>query len=215
LSTPTQLSLYNGALRLCKQTPLVTTTDDIEAATLLNTVWSDGAVDYCLEQKQWKFPQRTSRLDADPNFVASFGYAYRFEKPTDWIRTTSVCSDEYFDTPLTSVQDEAGSWFSNITPIYVSYISNGVNYGGNWGLWPETFTKFVEAYLAREIVRHLTSDKDIVKDVLDTYKKAMDKAASLAAMNESASFLPIGAWIRSRRGNQTSWDRGNQNQLIG
>lgn len=215
MSAPTILSLYNGATRILKEVSLATPTDNREVRYKLDTVWADGAIDYCLEAGQWFFAMRTSKLDSDPDVTPPFGYTYAFSKPSDWVRTAGVCQDEFFNFPLTQVTDEAGFWFASITPIYVRYVSDGPQYGNNLGAWPETFTRFVEAYLAREVCPSLTSDENTIKRVEAQYKQRMDDARSKAAMNESAAFPPRGTWVLSRWGRRSSWDRGNPGSLIG
>src|SRR5579863_9507357 len=146
-----QLDLYNGALRIAGERKLASLTEAREPRFLLDDAWGDGgvaAINYMLEQGLWHFAKRSARFDADPNFTPLFGYRQRFEKPNDWVRTAAVAEDEYYEAPLTRVSDESGSWFADVTPIYVMYISSDPAYGGNLGTWPTTFAYAVEAYLA-------------------------------------------------------------------
>ena len=47
--TISKLSLYNNALLLVGQRPLITDTDDTETRLRLDTVYDQDANDYCLE----------------------------------------------------------------------------------------------------------------------------------------------------------------------
>lgn len=222
MSAPTQLSLYNGALRLCKQTSLLALTDDVEARYKLDEAWGgsagangDDALNFCLEQGQWFFARRTAQYDFDPSFTAPFGYQYRFGKPDDWVRTTMVCSDPYMNVPITAYSDEQQSWFSDVTPIYVQYVSNDPEFGGNFDLWPQTFVRFFEAYLAQQVGPHLTNSEITTKEVMAAYTTRLKDALAKAAMNEATAFPPLGRWVRSRLGRHSLQDRGNAGTLIG
>lgn len=213
--TIAQLDLYNGALRLCGETKLASLSDNRKARYLLDDVWNEGAVNAMLEQGLWYFALRTSKFDADPNITPAFGYRMEFAKPSDWVRTAMLCQDESFNVPLTAVRDESGSWFADITPIYVSYVSNGNNYGNNFANWPASFINAFQGYLAEKIITQLTSDQTRWKDVLTEAKRFMTDARAKAAMNESALFPPAGSWTRARWGRRSGVDRGNTGQLIG
>jgi hypothetical protein len=52
-----------------------------EARFLLDLVWNDGGVRYCLEQAQWHFAMRSSRFDYDPAVVPDWGFNRAFTKP--------------------------------------------------------------------------------------------------------------------------------------
>jgi hypothetical protein len=211
------LELYNHALRMCAEKRLANLSETGERKALLDDVWGggNGAVNTFLEMGLWIVAKRSARFDFDPDFVPQFGYQYRYEKPGDWIRTAMVCQDEFMNTPLTLVSDESGSWFADITPIYVMYISSDPDYGGNLGAWPGSMEHAMAGYLAEEIIDKLTTDQKRRDDVRKESKRLLTRAKSMSAMNESAGFLPMGAWVRGRIGRRSALDRGNQNRLIG
>ena len=212
--TTSQLQIYNGALRLLKQLPLATLTDDIAVRYAMDDVWASRFTDYCLEQGFWYFAMRSSQLTNDPTFTTQFGYRYRFVKPTDWVRTAGVGTDEYLNNPLVNCLDEAGSWFADIPVIYTRYVSNDLSYGLNFAIWPATFTLYAEAEMALRITPTITASDGLIKIIHDERKKRLTDARSKAAMTESAVFPPTGTWTRSRRG-RSMIDRGNTSRLIG
>jgi uncharacterized protein YqjF (DUF2071 family) len=74
----------------------------------------------------------------------------------------------------------------------------------------------MEGHLAEHIVRKLTAgDERKIEAVQKEAKRMMTDARSKAAMNESAKFLPIGSWVRSRWGSFSTNDQGNQTSLYG
>ena len=210
----TQLSLYNEALRLCGERKLASLTENREPRRLLDSVWDANAVNYCLEQGQWKFAIRTAKLEYNPSMEPSFGYQYGFDKPTDLVRLTALCSDEYFNVPLTQYSEEAGYWFSDLDEIYIQYVSNDASYGSDYSLYPETYMRYVASYLAAEIIDRLTQNNALWDKVYGLMKKRLSDARSKDALAGPTKFLPAGSWINSRRGNART-DRGNRNNLIG
>lgn len=203
-----KLSVYNGALRLCKERRLAALTDNREPRRLLDDAWGDGAtegaVKHCLQLGQWTFAMRTGRVDHTPSVTTDFGYTYAFSQPEDMIRVSAVCSDEYFKEPLLEYADERHYWYSDLQTIYVRWVSNHENYGADLSLWPESFTKLVQAYLAKEIVGNLTQGENRILKVEKAFKDALKSAKSLDAMNKPTKMLPEGSWARSRRGNSTA-----------
>lgn len=215
-----QIKLYNEALRLCGERNLTSLTEARESRRLLDQVWDNDGVRACLEAGQWKFAMRSIEITYNPSIEPDFGYTRAFDKPTDLVRTCAVCSDEYFSQPLLRYNDEAGYWFSDLDTIYVRYVSDDSAYGGDYSLWPATFTKFVAAYFAAEIVTKLTSDEQKMKSILHPSNGllAMRRTDALSkdAMQDPTRFMPEGTWAAARRGRWGgSRDGGNRGSLIG
>lgn len=208
----TQLSLYNGALRNLKERALSTIADPVKSKRELDAVWNAGAVKFCLEQGYWNFAVRTAMFTPEVAFTASFGYKNQFIKPTDFVRSVAICHDEFFTTPNNAYTDEAGSWYSDAPILYVSYVSDNTSYGSNYASWPESFTSYVEMYLADKTAGVITGNKDMVKDEV---RAALINARSKDAMNEPTKFMPQGNFTKARQGSRGRWDRGNRNSLIG
>lgn len=210
----TQLQLYNDALTDIGERQLSTITDSRESRRLLDLVWDGGAVNYCLEMGLWNFAMRTVMLEYSPSVEPPFGYQRAFDKPTDYIRTAALCSDERFRVPLLQYSDEADYWFADLDVIYVRYVSNDDAYGLNLNKWPQTFTKYVSAFLAAEVAPKLTQDQ---ARVLKAEKNAHDRlmrARSNDAMNEATAIPPPSRWTSARMG-RSRGDRGNNGSLIG
>jgi len=198
--TASRLGLYNGALAILGERKLASLTENREPRRVLDDIWDEGAVGYCLEQGLWNFAMRSVELSADPDVSPQFGYRNAFSKPSDYVRTAAVASDEYFNSPLTQYSDEAGYWWADIDPLYVKFVSNGASYGADFAKWPGTFTLFVEHYLAHRACTRLTQSKTDKEQIKKDMKKALTDARSKDAMNEPASFLPSGSWSAARRG---------------
>jgi len=212
----TKLQIYNTALRYCKDRS-ITLTENREPRRLLDAVWDNGGVNKCLEEAMWKFATRTVRLDWDPTVVPEFGHTRSFAKPDDWIITVAICSDEYFDVPLTRYVHENNYWYADIDELYVRYISNDGAYGNDLSLWPATFADFVAAHFAKEIVNKLTGgNRETIQEVREIYRENKLAAKGKDAWNQPTAFPAPGNWSTSRgRSRGVASDRGNRGSLLG
>lgn len=212
----TQLSLYNNALTLCGERSLADLTEEVEPRFLLDQAWDNGAgIKSCLEEGQWFFAMRTAQVDYDSGIEPDFGYHRAFEKPSDWVNTCALCSDEFFRVPLLRYVDEAGYWYSDIDTIYVRYVSNHATYGLNYATWPESFREYVEEYFCNRVVLKITQDEDKKNASDKRLKKKLAHAKSRAAMAVATSFPPRGGWSQARNVSSSRRDGGSGGSLIG
>lgn len=220
-----RLGIYNGALLLCGERFLSSLTEDREPRYLLDHVWDKGGVRYCLEQGQWNFAMRTSRLDYSTDIEPDFGYRRAFEKPDDWVNVANVAQDEFFRAPLLRYQDESGYIYADLDTIYARYISDDDTYGFDFATWPESFREYVEAHFAAKVIRNITSDETMVDRIVHP-KTGILVIARRTAKNKDAQAEPTqfgaqGAWTRARQGYRTGrrggplGDGGSGGSLIG
>lgn len=194
-----KLSLFNDALTLCGERMLASLTEERESRRLLDQAWAAGAVNFCLETGQWNFAVNSIKLVYSPSTSPPpFGFRYAFDKPDDYIRTMAVSIDEYFRCPLIRYVDEANFWFADEDTLYIRYVSNLPEYGGNMGKWPGSFTEMVSSYLASKVVTKLTQDNGRWAMVRKDYEDRRKEAKSNDAMNEPTTFPPRGSWVRAR-----------------
>jgi len=211
-----KLSIYNGAMDILGERHIATLTDNIETRKKCDNVWDNDFVNRILQMGQWNFAARSVELTASPSVTPSFGFQFGFDKPAaDFVRTMMVCYDAYFDQPITRYSDE-GQWiFCDTEVIYLKYVSNDSQFGGDFSLWPANFTEFAEHYLAYKVAPRLVG-LDIKENSLEAkMKRALTEAKSTDAMESPAKFAPKGGWSQSRRGSRSGGDRGNRSQLIG
>ena len=210
-----KLEIYNAALVICGERVLASLTEDRKPRRLLDHVWDNDGVEACLERGQWKFAIKTVKLDFDTSVTTDFGYKRSFAKPSDWVITSAVCSDEFFTAPLLRYSDENDFWFAELDEIYVKYVSNDPAWGLNLSLWPSSFNKYVGAYFAHEIVMSLTQDQDMWDRVEAKYQKYESLAKNADAMAGPQQFPAPGRYVTSRHRGLTGRDRGSRSNLIG
>jgi hypothetical protein len=210
---PTQLGMYNDALIAIGERKLATLTDNSESRRVLDNAWTVGGVTngaplYCLELGLWNFATRSSLLAYNSAVEPPFGFAYAFNKPTDWLRTGAVCSDPYFKQPLadTGFADEAGYWFADLTGLYVKYVSSDPSYGLNMALWPMSFTNFLSLYLAQDVQMRLVGNKDKQADLDKRWARAMKDALGLDGSNKPTAIAPLGSWAGARIAGRRSYE---------
>lgn len=221
ISDAQKLALYNGALRIIRETKLASLTEAREPRRVLDDVWlglsTGGAIRACLEMGQWHFAKRTVKITYNPSLTTAFGYRYGFDKPDDYVRLMEMCSDEHFNSPLTAYRENGPYWFADLEDLYVSYVSIDDEYGLDATLWPEAFRFVVEAYLAKEVAFSLTVADGVRVIAENALKDAVLKAKSLGAMAQPTKFAPASSWETSRAGygNHGRRDGGNRGRLIG
>jgi len=211
-----KLSLWNGALAALGESRLVTVTDNVEARYILSDIWDRDALETLLRAGQWNFAGRTAMLDYSPSITPSFGYQFAFPKPDDFVRTMKVCHDEYYDMPLLRYQDEANVWFTDISVLYVQYVSNDTQWGADMSLWPEDFTRWAELWLALQAAPVITHSDGVYERLARQEDELRRRAKNGDAMEEPSTIPPEGRWSRARRGpRSTHHDLGFRNRLLG
>lgn len=212
-----KLALYNEALTLCRETKLSGLTEDREARHLLDQVYDGGGIRRVLEAGQWHFAMRTVQVDSDPDLDPEFGFQYAFSKPTDWVLTSALCSDAYFRAPMSAAQyvDESGYWYADVDPIYVRYVSDDEDYGGDLGTWPQSFVDYAVAHFASKVVFKLTSSEALLETVVALERQRLKFALSRNRMASGSGVPAQGGWTTTRRGGGRDRDNGNTGSLTG
>jgi hypothetical protein len=210
--TISQLDLFNGALLLLGERKLASLSEAREPQRVLTQVWNEGkgATRAMLEKGLWKFAIRSSLMTYSPSITPSFGYQFAFNKQSDHVRTAAVCTDPYFNQPLTQYDDESGYLYCDFSTIYVKWVSDDPSYGNNLSLWTQAFIEYFEHFLAWRSAFRITLNKEKEADMAKKMETAGIKARSLDAMDGPAKFMPTGTWVSARRGRFVQRNRENQ-----
>lgn len=212
----TLLGLYNGALSIIGERRLATVSENRESRRELDEAYT-GLVNYVLAKGYWRFAMRTTKISYSPSITPSFGHVRAYEKPTDMVRISKICQDEFLNTPLLQFQEDGSYWFGPVDDVYVQYVSNDAAYGGDLSRWPETFNKYAEAYLAVEVGPRLKPEANVAA-LAAAAKTLLAEAQTTDAMAGPTEFAPGGLWTSARGGGGFYGgrrDRGGRGQLIG
>lgn len=180
---------------------------------MLDAVWDNGLIELVLGMGQFTFATRSTELAPATSLISSFGYQLAYEQPSDFIRTVGIYQDEFSRVPLLDYVAEARYWFTDVEPIFVSYVSNGSDYGGTVGTWPAEFSRAVEIYMASRIVKKLTQSLEDENNLAKKAEMAFREVKSSDAMEKPTQFLPQGSWARARR-SSASRDGGSRRKLV-
>lgn len=191
-----KLELYNMALRHLGESKLQSLSEAREPRYVLDDFYSH-TVDYCLGRASWNFAMRAVSMTPSATITPTFGYAYAFEKPSDWVKTYQVSDGEDFRFPLQQFVDEAGVIYANCAILYFKYISNDASYGLNLTAWPANFTYFASQHFA-SLAWKIANDKDLRDALKKEAKRSCAVAASSDATDEPPQQPPPGSWATSR-----------------
>lgn len=199
-----KLAVYNLALGELIERRLSSLTENREPRRVLDDHWSQE-VAYCMGEALWNFMIRTVQQDASSTVTPGFGYLYAFILPTDFVRTVTTSVSPDLDPPFRDgeLAVEATYLYTNVTPIYHSYVSNDPLYGMNLGAWPPAFTDYVVKRLARQTCKRITGKDALLQGpqgLIVEERKARINARSKDAMNLPTRSAPTGTWVRSRGG---------------
>ena len=209
-----KLSIYNGALNIIGERRLANVNENRETRFKLDDIFDNDFKNRLLQMGQWNFAARSVKIPASTTVTPTFGYEFAFPKPDDFVRTMRVAFDDFFKQPITRYNDESQFWFMNEEEIFVQYVSNDVQFGGDFSLWPFNFTEMAEHYLAYKVAPRLTGLDLDSSALLGKWKMALREAKAVDGMEAPARWAPQGAWASSRQGFR-SGERGKRTQLIG
>ena len=205
-----KLKLYNGALRMVGERKLSSLTEARGPRYLLDDIWDENVIKACLEAGGWGFATRSVLMAAEDGLDPDFGYAYGFEKPTDWVRTVAISLDEYFGQPLTGFRDEGGFIWLDNDEVYMAYVSDDADYGSNYSLWTPSFTEYVESYMASKICPTIVNSTTTVKELKESMEKLLSQAQGKNAITRPTQRQPQGGWVSSRGGQGRDYRRSDR-----
>ena len=208
--TASKLTIYNGALNACKSRRIASLAVTEEARYVLDDNWDRDFLNTVLEKGLWNFAMRTVQIDADTSYTDPLGAGWnRFDKPSDLVRVAEISTNGSFTDPDLSYQDEGAYIYSTLSTIYVRYVSNGASYGGDYSLWPPSFTRYAEHYLGWLSIGRLADAKTDKQELERVTKMLLTEARSRDAMREPTKFPPESSWNRARRGRWSYYSRND------
>jgi len=178
--TISKLSLYNNALLLIGERPLVTDTDATETRRRLDIVFDQNAVEYCLEIVKPNFAILTDTIASDGTTV-EHSMTYSYTLPASYITTHSVFADTDMDSPVNRYLIEYGKLYSELPILTHRYVYNFAGFLN----WTASFANVVSAYLAKEIAPRFAPQK--LAEVSELFTSRVQAATSLETLNAPLS----------------------------
>lgn len=195
---PSKLSLYQRACQILGERRVASLSESSAMRRRLDTIYDAEGIKHCLGRGFWNFAMRSVEIEYSPSVDPDFGYQYAFDKPTDWVRTVIVATDEDFRCEA-KYSDEVGYLWSDLQTLYFKYVSDDVQYGLDLSLWPPAFFEFVAHSFALKAAKATTGTAVDVDQIARDEKRALIAARSSDAMDESVQRTPS-AWSRARLG---------------
>ncbi len=136
------------------------------------------------------------------------GYLYGYPIPDDFRH--KIWLKAYANADLEcDHQRMGGYYFTNFDPCFLEYIAE-TDYTTTPTNWPAVFLECVAARLALSVTPHLRIEQgkqrasvkaDQLRDALDRHwLRTLSEAKNSDAMQQQAKVVPVGAFVRARRG---------------
>jgi hypothetical protein len=202
----TKLSVYNRALLALKSRRLANLTENRSERRDLDEVWSE-TLDWLLERALWNFAAPAIEMTPTADAETQFGYQYVFDKPEDYLRIVRIAANERFQPTLSDFEIAGDFVFSDVSPMWLQYVSKDPAYGRDPGKWPPSFAEALAMELAWRAGPHICSMSAQDKDTLNKdRKKALGEAKSSDAVNQPMAILPSGRLVQARTGRRNSYN---------
>ena len=199
-----KLELYKSALRLLGSQRIDALTDAQERRYVIDDCY-DEVLAECLEQGQWNFAMKSIEVESSTTITPTFGYAYAFQKPADFVRLGALSANERYQPPLADYEDEVGYWWADVDPIYVKHVSNATDYGNDLAAWPAKYTQYVYSSIAERVCMALTQSDSKLEEMIKRKKDALVSARAHDAMNQPAPTVGAGSWASARLGGSNNY----------
>lgn len=195
-----KLRIYNDALFELHTRPIATLTDDRPERRGLDYLWP-SVEEYMLEAGLWNFATRVEELQPSDTAVTVFGWSFAYEYPDDYVKTILISEDERGEATLKRFSLEGDYIMCELDPLYLSYVSNDIEYGRDVGKWPGSFARAFALELASRACGSIGSlsnaDK---KDLRKEAKNKLKEARSKDAFNQAPSRFERSLLVTARRG---------------
>jgi len=192
-----KLAVWKQALVHLGSATITTLADAVPAVNVFNTAWP-GVVEGAFSDGDWNFAKKTIEMSASVLGTASPGYSFVYDYPDDYQRTIAVAPSSRFDAPFNSYIDEGGYLHSNVSPLFLRFISSTNASDANVTRWPVSFWRYVAVSLAFETSERITQSSGLRDRLEKRLAVTLSKAKSVDAMNEQGKAISDGSWLRSR-----------------
>ena len=199
----TKLEIYQRAILHNRMTPVTSLDESVEARRLCDVHYTP-MLNFVLENGFWRHAMRSVEITQNTGVTPAFGYEYAHDVPNDFVRRYVVSASDTLEPPLDHMSSgnayliESNYIWTNVTPIYLRYVSNDSSYGLDLTRWPETLTEAATLELAYRICPKLTGSAELVDDLNKMRVEALGKANQLESLQQASQATRPGRWVSSR-----------------
>lgn len=190
--------IYNRALQLLGADHINSNTDDSIRKVKLDVALSADLVGSLLEDTGWHWAVTSAKVEVNPSLEPEWGYQDVFDKPDDMQRLDGVFVDEYMQTPLKQYKDEGAYIFSNVTEMYLQFVSRA--FLADPASWPVHFKRLVAARMAHDVssMKVFGLNAREKSEIRFEYKDAEAESKSTDAMQAPPRVISNGSWVSAR-----------------
>ncbi len=200
----TKLELYNKALSHLgpeRLDPTLGLTENRPDRYELDARY-DGVKREMLEHGLWRFAIRTYEATPDPNIVPSFGPAYGYNLPDDFVRLHAIALDPNLIEEDRGYRREGSVIYSTNSRLYISIVSDDAALGGDLGAYTELFAEAFGLLLANKACVAITKDQNLETKLLRKFETVfLPRAKRKDAVDERVKEKPMSSWLRTRFAN--------------
>lgn len=189
-----QVQVMNLALTKLGQDRIVSPTDDVEAARVMNSLWPMTR-DTVLAAYPWSFAIVRTSLPALSEAPAG-SWSLQYALPEPCLRLVQVGDDWMFYQPeVDSFAVEGGRILTDIeAPLFVRYVQRVENVG----LWPVLFGRVMAMQMAADACEKLTTSSSKFDECMAAYAIALREARRQAAIERPPQRTVESSWLRAR-----------------
>lgn len=195
-------AICNLALDELKQSPVTSISTPTTNSEFICQRWYDASRQECLEAHPWKFATKRIILTPDPSMTPSFGYAYAYQLPVDYIRLVSI-GDDYLKDLKRDYEDEngylllpTGTSASDPLSLYVRYIFDLIDVTK----FSPLFVKYLVLKLALNMSNKFSISASLKTTLKDDFKDTETEAKSVNGQNRSPKRIQYSRTLTKRRG---------------
>lgn len=197
-----KLGVFNKCLvEFLGERAISSLSESVKSRRVLYSIWDGDLVNYALSAGMWDFASRAIKIDETPSVAPAFGWLYAFEIPSDFVSLVELSDNEDFSGSYTEYDIDAKYIYSDQSYLYLKYISDDGDYGGDLSLWTPAFTDYVACLMANRAASPMLlskSDRDRLEIKLT--KMALPFAKNKNAQNRPNRRIERGTWSNARYG---------------
>lgn len=194
------IQVANRALTKLGAARIISLDDDNKQARAVVSCFEDLRDDE-LRAHRWQFAMKRTELAALAE-TPVFGYQYQYALPPDFLRIDMVddrypaaVMDNYIDAEYLEWTIEGNVILTDIgAPLKLRYISQVTEPNS----WDSNFREALASRIAMEICEELTQSDTKKQSASSDYKRAINQAVRIGAIEKPSVMPPDNQWIISR-----------------